>query len=85
MKDNLNKRQSQWKTTLKEDNLMEDEPIGRLIQWKVTSMEDTLNGRQPEWKTTSIGLASQLCTEHSPSQTQLVIFSLGFNLSNSDC
>ena len=46
MEDNINGRQSQWKTASMEDNLN-----GRQPQWKWTSMKDNLNGRQPQKRT----------------------------------
>ena len=70
MKDDLNGRQTQWKTTSMEDNLngrrpqrkttsKEDNLNGRQTQWQTDAMEDDLNGRrphgrQPHWKTISM-------------------------------
>ena len=72
MEDDLNGRQSQWKTTSMEDDLN-----GRQPQWKMTSFEDNLNGRQPWWKTTSMedslnGRQSQLkTTSRKPYRKQM--------------
>ena len=55
MKDDLDGRQPQGKTTSREDSLNgRDNLNGRQTQGKITSMEDNLNGIQPQRKTTSI-------------------------------
>ena len=70
MKDDLNGRRPQWKTTSmetasKEEDLngrwhwwkmtsMEEDQNGRHPQLRTTTMEDDLNGRQPQWNTTSM-------------------------------
>ena len=49
MKDDLNGRRPQWKTTS-----MEDDHNGRRPQWKTTTMEDDHNGRRAQWKIISM-------------------------------